>query len=141
LKRREIMSLREAGSARVLGAAAVLMAIALRPDAAPEAATSDDGEAMTRSDLDAARRAVNRLEAEYALASTRQPYLVLDLEARVLRYRLMGMTVRAVPLDEVRARGLEASPAGGDSGPSRTAGIFTPQENGRPAAGPLTPSR
>jgi len=58
-------------------------------------------------DMDAVRRSVSQLESEYALGSTRKPYFVLDLAARTLRCRLMGMTLREIPVAAVGTSGLE----------------------------------
>jgi hypothetical protein len=107
--------------------------------AAPTA-DAGGGSRATRTDLDAERRRVSALESEVALASTRKPYLVLDLGSRTLRYRLMGMTTREVPLPGLTIKGLAAATA---AAPSPTlAGIFTLREkDGDPRLKPLSPEQ
>jgi hypothetical protein len=93
----------------------------------------------TQSDLDAARRRSAVMESEFALASTRKPYLVLDVASRTLRYRLMGMTVREIALTAIDVRGFEAGLPDGPSDPPRLAGIFTVREKeGDPRLHPLS---
>jgi hypothetical protein len=95
----------------------------------------------THSDLDAARRRVDRLDCELALSATRRPYVVLDLGARTLTYRLMGMTLREIPLADATATGLLPAPRGA-APPLSTAGILTLQEKtGDPRLSPLTPEQ
>ena len=94
----------------------------------------------THADLDAERRRAAVLESEFALASTRKPYLVLDLGARKLSYRLMGMTPREIALPGLRAEGL--LPAQAASGTPALAGIFTLREKeGDPRLKPLSPEQ
>jgi hypothetical protein len=94
----------------------------------------------TRADLDAERRRAAVLESEFALASTRKPYLVLDLGAMKLSYRLMGMTPREIPLPGLRADGLV--PAQAAAGTPALAGIFTLREKeGDPRLKPLSPEQ
>ena len=94
----------------------------------------------TRVDLDSERRRVFALESEVALASTRKPYLVLDLENRMLRYRLMGMTTREVALPGLAFKGLEEATPGAP--PPTLAGIFTLREKeGDPRLKPLSPEQ
>jgi hypothetical protein len=94
----------------------------------------------TRADLDAARRRAAVLESELALASTRKPYLVLDLGGKALRYRLMGMTMRDVSIPHVAVEGLETSEA--SPGAPSLAGIFTLKEKeGDPRLTPLSPEQ
>ncbi len=96
----------------------------------------------TQSDLDAARRRAAVVESEFALASTRKPYLVLDVASRTLRYRLMGMTVREITLEEIEVRGLEPGVPDGPADPPRLAGIFTVREKeGDPRLHPLSPEQ
>src|SRR5260221_14107921 len=99
--------------------------------------------AVTRADLDAARRRVDRLEAEAALTDGRKPYIVLDLEHRVILVRLMGMTVREILLQETETRGLvPPSRDGSAPEPFTLAGIFALQEKeGDPRLSPLTPEQ
>jgi len=99
--------------------------------------------AVTRADLDAARRRVDRLEAEAALTAGRKPYIVLDLERRVILVRLMGMTVREILLQETETRGLvPPSRDGSAPEPFTLAGIFALQEKeGDPRLSPLTPEQ
>src|SRR5437867_407178 len=98
------------------------------------------GARATRTDLDAERRRVSALESEVALASTRKPYLVLDLASRTLRYRLMGMTTREVQLPGLTIKGLATASAGAP--PPTLAGIFTLREkDGDPRLKPLSPEQ
>jgi hypothetical protein len=107
--------------------------------AAP-AADAGGGSRATRTDLDAERRRVSALESEVALASTRKPYLVLDLGSRTLRYRLMGMTTRELALPDLTIKGLAA--ATGATPPPTLAGIFTLREkDGDPRLKPLSPEQ
>jgi hypothetical protein len=96
--------------------------------------------ARTRAELDTARRRAAVLESELALASTRKPYLVLDLGGRALRYRLMGMTMREVSIPSLVVEGLETSEA--SPGTPLLAGIFTLQEKENdPRLTPLSPEQ
>jgi hypothetical protein len=96
----------------------------------------------TRDAFDSERRRVAALETEMALASTRKPYLVLDLEAKTLRYRLLGMTLREVPLPDLSAVGLVPAGHGTRPDPPLLAGIFTVAEkDGDPRLNPLTPEQ
>jgi hypothetical protein len=96
----------------------------------------------TRDAFDLERRRVAALETEMALASTRKPYLVLDLEAKTLRYRLLGMTLREVPLPDLSATGLIPAVHGTRPDPPLLAGIFTVLEkDGDPRLKPLTPEQ
>jgi hypothetical protein len=115
------------------------LALAAMALAAPGAGGADASRA-TRTDLEAERRRVVALESEVALASTRKPYLVLDLGSRTLRYRLMGMTTRELPLPGLTVKGLAAATA---AAPSPTlAGIFTLREkDGDPRLKPLSPEQ
>jgi hypothetical protein len=107
--------------------------------AAPAAAAAG-GARATRTDLDVERRRVAALESEVALASTRKPYLVLDLGSRTLRYRLMGMTTREVALPGLTIKGLAAATTGAP--PPTLAGIFTLREkDGDPRLKPLSPEQ
>jgi len=94
----------------------------------------------TRGDLESARRRAAILESELALAATRKPYLVLDLGARALRYRMMGMTMREVAIHDLAVQGLQtAEPA---PGAPLVAGIFTLQEKENdPRLTPLSPEQ
>ena len=47
-----------------------------------------------------------RLEAEYPLAESKKPYLILDLLSRQLIYRLSGMTLKMVPFEIDVIRGV-----------------------------------
>ncbi|MBI4169249.1 MAG: hypothetical protein HY510_04850, partial [Acidobacteria bacterium] len=77
----------------------------------PARKAGEGAAAPTRADLDLGRRRVALLQGEHALAATRGPYVVLDLDARTLRYGLMGMDAREVPLASIEADGLRrASP-------------------------------
>jgi hypothetical protein len=94
----------------------------------------------TRGDLESARRRAAVLESELALAATRKPYLVLDLGAHALRYRMMGMTMREVAIHDLAVQGLQtAEPA---PGAPLVAGIFTLQEKENdPRLTPLSPEQ
>ncbi len=93
------------------------------------------------ADLDALRRRVALLESELALSKSRKPYLVLDAPARRLRYRLLGMTMREIPLQSVEISGLRRADEGGVLGPLTLAGIATLKEkDGDPRLLPLTPA-
>ncbi|HZN05000.1 MAG TPA: hypothetical protein VFD06_15555 [Candidatus Polarisedimenticolia bacterium] len=110
------------------------------PRAAAGAASSPAAARPTRGDLEAARRRAAVIESELALASTRKPYLVLDLGARALRYRMMGLTVREVPLLDVDVEGLQTAELA--SGAPLIAGIFTLKEKeGDPRLTPLSPEQ
>jgi hypothetical protein len=98
--------------------------------------------APTRDAYDAERRRVAALESELALASTRKPYLVLDLQEKELRYRLLGMTLREVPLPGLSVKGLVAAGHGTKLDAPALAGIFTVREkDGDPRLKPLTPEQ
>jgi hypothetical protein len=71
--------------------------------------------APTHADLQTERRRAAVLESEVALASTRKPYLVLDLQAKALRYRLMGMTMREIPVPDLSIEGLVSSEEAADA--------------------------
>jgi len=122
-------------------AAAALVAVALAAGAG--ALLHADGAARpTRADLAAARRRAARLESEYALAATRRPYIVLDLASGVVRYRLMGMTMREIPVGPVDVAGLVADDGAAAGSPARLAGIFTMTEKeGDPRLNPLSPEQ
>lgn len=134
-------------SFRLLAAAGILALafdVAGRASGAPRAASGNAASTATarptRSDLEAARRRAAVLESEVALASTRKPYLVLDLGAKSLRYRLLGMTMRDVPLAGLDVEGLQtAEPA---AGAPLVAGIFTIREKENdPRLTPLSPEQ
>jgi hypothetical protein len=114
------------------GAGAILVAAiagTIGMVAAASRAGGAGGSGPTRADLDATRRRLARMESEYALVQTRKPYLVLDAGARVLTVRLMGMTVREVPMLGLEARGLlPARDAAEGAAPLRVAGIVTLKE-------------
>ena len=96
----------------------------------------------TRSDLEALRRLVAQLEGQSALEATRKPYLVLDLGARTLQYRLMGMVLRDIPLASAGTRGLRPAPRGASPAPEALAGIFTlAEKDADPRLTPLTPDQ
>ncbi|HEU4403659.1 MAG TPA: hypothetical protein VFT43_16310 [Candidatus Polarisedimenticolia bacterium] len=117
-------------------------AASARSNAKPAAGAGARSHAPTRADLEALRRHVSLLEAELSLASTRWPFVVLDLETRTLSYRLMGMTVREVPIDKVEARGLRAVVVGKEPDPAAVAGIFSVAEKEKdPRLSPLTPEQ
>jgi len=125
--------------ARVSRAAAVIL---LAIVAGPGLLRGGSGNPPTRDDFESERRRVAALESEMALASTRKPYLVLDLESKTLRYRLMGMTMREVPLPGLRAKGLVPASPGTQSTPPSLAGIFTVSEKDNdPRLNPLTPEQ
>lgn len=106
------------------------------------AALGSGGAAVpTRGDLEALRRRVALLECELALAKTRKPYLVVDAESRRLRYRLLGMTMRELPLQGIEIGGLKRSDAGGAPGLLALAGTMVLREkDGDPRLTPLTPA-
>jgi len=125
----------------LLAGGLALAAAAGRADKPAARVAADRPEARTtRADLDAARRRAAVLESELALAATRKPYLVLDLGARSLRYRLMGMTMRDVPIPDLAVEGLETSE--GAPGTPLLAGIFTLKEKENdPRLTPLSPEQ
>lgn len=94
----------------------------------------------TRGDLEGLKRKVALLESELALAKTRKPYLVVDAESRQLRYRLLGMTMRELPLRGIEIGGLKRSGAGGAPGLLALAGtVVIREKDGDPRLTPLTP--
>jgi hypothetical protein len=94
----------------------------------------------THADLQTERRRSAVLESEVALAATRKPYLVLDLQAKALRYRLMGMTMREIAVPEMSVEGLITSDEAADA--PALAGIFTLREKeGDPRLKPLSPEQ
>jgi hypothetical protein len=94
----------------------------------------------THADLQTERRRSAVLESEVALAATRKPYLVLDLQAKALRYRLMGMTMREIAVPEMSVEGLVRSDEAADA--PALAGIFTLREKeGDPRLKPLSPEQ
>ncbi len=97
----------------------------------------------TRADLEAARLQVARLEAEQALARNRKPWVVIDLPARTIRYRLLGMELRDIPFTDFETHGLERMAPGGKAPEARfLAGIFSVKEKeGDPRLSPLTPEQ
>jgi hypothetical protein len=120
--------------------AGVLAVLALAAAPAGKSRPDPSAARTTGADLDAARRRGAVLESEVALASTRKPYLVLDLGGRALRYRLMGMTMREVPILDLAVEGLETS----DTAPGTPllAGIFTLKEKENdPRLTPLSPEQ
>jgi hypothetical protein len=129
---------RAARGVRALVAAALLATAALGAGATLAGASA--GRA-TRADLAAMRRRTARLEGEYALAATRRPYIVLDLESGMLRYRLMGMTMREIPIAPVEVAGLVPEGGAASTG-EHLAGIFTMAgKEGDPRQNPLTPEQ
>jgi hypothetical protein len=117
-----------------LALAGLLLGIATRIDAGGE-------QRATRAELQAGRRRAASLESEVALSATRKVYIVLDLEARSLRYRLMGMTMREIPVEAVEADGLVGATEV-DGNAKHFAGIFTLREKeGDPRLDPLTPEQ
>lgn len=122
---------------RRIPGATLVAAAALAAIGGPSYAVAS--ERPTRADLAAMQRRAARLESEYALASTRRPYIVLDLESGTLRYRLMGMTMREIPIGPVDTTGLVAESDASGRG-EHLAGIFTMAEKeGDPRLDPLTP--
>src|SRR5712692_10546063 len=97
----------------------------------------------TRQDLAAARRLVDRREAEAALTETRRPYVVLDLAGRRIQFRLMGMTVREIPLQEQGASGLVPARRGVATGgaESGVAILTLKEKEADPRLAPLTPEQ
>jgi hypothetical protein len=96
----------------------------------------------TRADLAALRRRVALLESELALARSRKPYLVVDAESRRLRYGLLGMILREIPVLGIDLDGARRSAEGGVPGPLTLAGIVTLKEKERdPRLSPLTPEQ
>jgi len=123
----------------LLAVAAALAAAPLLSGAADRAVRAG---APTRADLDLVRREVARLEGELALARSRKPYLVVDAPANVLRYGLLGMTMREIPARAIRIEGLGRSGAEDEPGPQALAGIMTLKEKERdPRLVPLTPEQ
>lgn len=132
--------MRKGRAGRRTAAALLAAALAGAGLAAVERARGASGAA--RADLDAVRRTVAQMESEYALSLTRKPYLVLDLGGRTLRYRLMGMTTRELPLEVLEMEGLLPAPRGVAPDPSAVAAIFTLEEKeGDPRLSPLTPDQ
>jgi hypothetical protein len=118
---------------RLAAATAAVLLIAM-PGPAPAAPVP------THADLQSERRRSAVLESEVALAATRKPYLVLDLQSKALRYRLIGMTMREIPVPEVSVEGLVASDEAADA--PALAGIFTLKEKeGDPRLKPLSPEQ
>src|SRR5262245_37160826 len=96
----------------------------------------------SRTDLDLARRKVAVLESELALARSRKPYVVVDARTNRLRYSLLGVTMRDIPLAGLRMDGLRRADEGGTAGPLTLAGIVTLQEKENdPRVSPLTPEQ
>jgi hypothetical protein len=99
-------------------------------------------ERPTRADLDRLRRRVALLESEHALGLSRKPYLVLDLGSRTLRYGLLGMALRELPLDGAEARGFVSVSGTGAPASTAVAGILTLDEKEKdPRLSPLTPAQ
>ncbi|HEV8702276.1 MAG TPA: hypothetical protein VGV60_13465 [Candidatus Polarisedimenticolia bacterium] len=97
--------------------------------------------APTRGDLHALRRRVALLESELALSKTRKPYVIVDAEAKLLRYRLLGMTMRELPLQAIEIGGLARAGEGGAPGLLAHAGtVFLKEKDGDPRLSPLTPA-
>jgi len=129
---RIVIGYRRVVAATLLAAGAVAGVLTLAGAAADRA---------TRADLAAMRRRTARLEGEYALSATRRPYIVLDLESGTLRYRLMGMTMREIPIGPADVAGLVAESGAAGTG-EHLAGIFTMAEKeGDPRQNPLTPEQ
>jgi len=123
------------------GAGVVLAAVAiaaLSGFAAPGAGT-----VATRADLEAARVQVARLEAEQVLARNRKPWVVIDIPARTICYRLLGMELREIPFTDFETHGLERTAPGGKAPEARfLAGIFSLKEKEQdPRLSPLTPEQ
>jgi hypothetical protein len=96
----------------------------------------------SRADLDLARRKVAVLESELSLARSRKPYLVVDAQGKMLRYRLLGVTMREIPLSGLRIDGLRREEERGTEGPLTLAGIVTLKEKENdPRLSPLTPEQ
>lgn len=126
-----------AGSIAVLLVAALLTALGTGRAAQGAAGSA----APTRGDLDALRRKIALLEYEVALAKTRRPYLVIDAPASRLRYRLLGMTMREIPLKGIEIGGLRRPQQGVVPGPQALAGALVLKEkDGDPRLTPLTPA-
>ncbi len=127
---------------RSVGMRAGMLAVLLMASAGNSSTTGAGSAGVpTRADLDALRRRVALLETELALSQSRKPYLVLDAPARRLRYRLLGMTMREIPLRSVEVSGLRRAGAGSAPGPLTLAGIVTLKEkDGDPRLTPLTPA-
>lgn len=68
------------------------------------------------------------LEMEYPLAASRKPYLILNLAAGRLDYRISGVTVKSIP---VRVEGIENTRVGGEVGPNRLT-LLTLRDRGAP---------
>lgn len=96
----------------------------------------------SRDDLEAALARVAALEADHALARTRQPWIVLDLPAGMIRYRLMGLELRDVPLAGIETDGLiRRSDGTGTPTAGSLAGILVLKEKeDDPRLSPLTPA-
>ena len=64
----------------------------------------DGGGELLRSREPTLAETTRRLEVEYPLAESRKPYLVLDLSASRLDYRISGVTTKSIPLrvDSIR---------------------------------------
>src|SRR5882672_7916604 len=68
------------------------------------------------------------LEMEYPLAASRKPYLILNLPAGRLDYRISGVTIKSIPM---RVEGIESTRAGVEVGPSRLT-LLTLLDRGAP---------
>ena len=68
------------------------------------------------------------LEMEYPLAVSRKPYLILNLPAGRLDYRISGVTIKSIPM---RVEGIESPRAGVEVGPSRLT-LLTLLDRGAP---------
>ena len=130
-------------AAAALGAFAALAMSGVRGAATAPATAQGPDAVPTRADLEAARVDVARLEAEQALARTRKPWVVIDIPARTLRYRLLGMDLRDVPFTDFDTHGLKRLAPGDKAPESRfLAGIFSIKEKeGDPRLSPLTPEQ
>ncbi len=68
------------------------------------------------------------VEMEYPLAASRKPYLLLNLPAGRLDFRISGVTAKSIP---VRVEGIESGRAGGEIGSNRLT-LLTLRDRGAP---------
>jgi hypothetical protein len=65
-----------------------------------------------RTGKETLEEAIQRLESELPLSTTRKPYLILDLLGSRLDYRISGITAKSIAfrIDSIRKRGVQTRP-------------------------------